>query len=127
MVFSHHKSVAKALYEGFDGYNPVVITGETKGEDREKYIKDFQEKPTYTFYDNMGIYIYNRKILSFIEKNKRLDVNDLVSKLLDNNKTVCGYISEEPYYWIDVGEHADYEKANEEFQKRRNIFLRISS
>jgi NDP-sugar pyrophosphorylase family protein len=87
-------------------------------------IKDFREKPTYTFYDNMGIYIYNRDILNFIEKNKRLDVNDLVLELLDKNRNVCGYISEEPYYWIDVGEHADYEKANEEFQKRRNQFLK---
>lgn len=44
VVFSYHRSVAKSLYEGFSEYNPVVITGETKGDDREKYIKDFQEK-----------------------------------------------------------------------------------
>ncbi len=91
--------------------------------DAEQRITNFREKPTYTFYDNMGIYVYNRSVAASIERNKRLDANTLVLKLIAEGKKVFGYLSKEQYYWIDVGHHADYEKANEEFEKRREAFL----
>jgi NDP-sugar pyrophosphorylase family protein len=79
--------------------------------DSRSIVTDFREKPTFKFNDNMGIYIYNRATLEFIEKNKRLDLNDLVLKLIKAKKTVYGYnVSNSPYYWIDIGQHADYEK-----------------
>ena len=86
-------------------------------------IKSFVEKPTYTYHDNMGIYVYNRKALSYIEKDKKTDLNDLVSRLLEKEEKVCGFLSGDPYYWIDIGQHADYEKANIEFEKRKEEFL----
>jgi NDP-sugar pyrophosphorylase family protein len=92
--------------------------------DKENRITDFREKPTYTFNDNMGIYIYNRRALEYIPRNKRLDMNDLVLDLIRHEQKVIGYISKEQYYWIDVGQHADYEKANQVFLENRDSFLR---
>jgi len=87
-------------------------------------VTNFKEKPVFTYHDNMGIYIYNRKVLNYIEKNKRLDFNELVRLLLDKKEKVLGYLSEKPYYWIDIGQHADYERANKEFKKFRGEFLK---
>jgi len=87
-------------------------------------VTDFKEKPVVTYHDNMGIYIYNRKVLNHIEKNKRLDFNELVLRLLGKREKVLGYLSEKPYYWIDIGQHADYEQANGEFEQHKGDFLK---
>jgi NDP-mannose synthase len=91
--------------------------------DEKQRITGFREKPTFVFHDNMGIYVYSRSVMKWVERDKKLDVNVLVAKLVEEKKNVFGYISKEEYFWIDVGQHADYEKANEEFEKRRSAFL----
>ena len=92
--------------------------------DESYRITDFNEKPTYTFYDNMGIYIYNRSVVSQIERNKRLDLNVLVLNLIEKQKNIYGFLSKEPYYWIDMGKHGDYELANSEFELHKDEFLK---
>jgi NDP-sugar pyrophosphorylase family protein len=77
-------------------------------------IVDYIEKPTYTFTVSMGIYVFNHDILKYIEPNKYLDFPDLVKRLLGQGQQVVSY----PFdgYWLDVGNHSDYERAVEEFQ-----------
>ena len=87
-------------------------------------ITSFEEKPTRTFLDNMGIYIYRKSVAERIEQGARLDVNQLVVDMLSRGEKVCGFVSSEPYYWIDIGQHGDYEKANEVFASKRDQFLR---
>lgn len=41
-LFAHHKDVIVALEKGLKKYKPVVITGETKDTDRQKFIHLFQ-------------------------------------------------------------------------------------
>jgi NDP-sugar pyrophosphorylase family protein len=90
------------------------------GQDR---VTGIEEKPTYRFNDNMGIYVYNRSAVSFIPQNQRTDLNVLMESLIKENLPVFGYRSQGPYYWIDIGQHAEYDKANEEFEKHREVFL----
>jgi NDP-sugar pyrophosphorylase family protein len=71
----------------------------------------------------MGIYVYNRSTVSLLPKNERTDLNVLMEKLIRENRPVFGYRSEAPYYWIDIGQHAEYEKANHEFERNREMFL----
>ncbi len=90
------------------------------GQDR---VTGIEEKPTYRFNDNMGIYVYNRSTVSFLPRNQRTDLNVLMETLIGKNLPVFGYRSQDPYYWIDIGQHAEYEKANAEFEKYREVFL----
>ncbi len=87
-------------------------------------VEEFIEKPTYTFQDNMGVYIYNRRALGYIQQNKRLDFNILVGEMIQTGEDIFAYKSQDPYFWIDIGQHADFERANEEFSKRKNEFLK---
>jgi NDP-sugar pyrophosphorylase family protein len=77
-------------------------------------ITDYIEKPVYTFNVSMGIYIFNSQIIQYIEPHKYLDFPDLVKRLLMNNHKVLSY----PFngYWLDIGNHSDYEKALEEYE-----------
>jgi dTDP-glucose pyrophosphorylase len=72
-------------------------------------VKSFKEKPTYTYYSNGGIYLIKRQLLEFIPKNNFYNATDLMEDLIQQNKKVISF----PFsgYWLDVGKHEDYEKA----------------
>lgn len=74
------------------------------------HVVNFREKPTYTYYSNGGIYLIKRDCLDFIPKNSFYDATDLMEILIKSNKKVISY----PLvgYWLDIGRHEDYEKAN---------------
>jgi dTDP-glucose pyrophosphorylase/mRNA-degrading endonuclease RelE of RelBE toxin-antitoxin system len=73
------------------------------------HVVDFKEKPTYTYYSNGGIYLMKRSVLDYIPKNTHFNATDLMEKLIAENKKVVSY----PLvgYWLDVGKHEDFEKA----------------
>jgi NDP-mannose synthase len=77
-------------------------------------ITDYVEKPTYTFKVSMGVYVFSIDVLQYIEPKKYLDFPNLVKQLLVHGKKVVSY----PFdgYWLDIGNHNDYEKALEEFE-----------
>jgi dTDP-glucose pyrophosphorylase len=78
---------------------------ETEGQ----IVVGFKEKPTYTHYSNAGIYLMKREVIGFIPKDTHFDATDLMEKLINSGKKVVSY----PLvgYWLDIGRHEDYEKA----------------
>jgi NDP-sugar pyrophosphorylase family protein len=84
-------------------------------------IIGYIEKPTYNFLVSMGIYVFEPGVLSFIERNKYLDLPDLVLKLIAAGEHVVTF----PYdgYWMDLGRLDDYEQAVQDFEKIRPQIL----
>jgi len=78
-------------------------------------IKSFKEKPTYTYFSNGGIYLMKRSILSLIPKNSFFNATDLIDDLISKNKKVVSFSLNG--YWLDVGKHDDYNKAQEDINK----------
>lgn len=78
-------------------------------ETNDGQVKNFKEKPTYTYYSNGGIYIMKREMLHFIPKGKFYNATDLMEYLIQKNYKVISF----PFsgYWLDVGKHEDFEKA----------------
>jgi len=77
----------------------------------ENQIKSFKEKPTYTKYANAGIYMIKKVFINDIPKNEFYNTTDLIEKLLNLNQKI---IDSPIYgYWIDIGQHDDYQKAQE--------------
>ena len=76
-------------------------------------ITDYIEKPLHIFQVSMGVYVFEREVVHYIEPHKHLDFPDLVKRLLANGRSVVSY----PFdgYWLDIGNHSDYEKALEEY------------
>jgi len=69
----------------------------------------------------MGIYLFEPEILKYIPANQRLDLPELVIKLMQDGKKVNVFNFEG--YWLDIGRHDDYERAIEEFAAHRVDFL----
>jgi len=88
---------------------------------QDGWVRDYIEKPIYHYTVSTGIYIFEPTILRYIERAKRLDLPELVLRLLKENQKVNVYNFEG--YWLDIGRHDDYETAASEFIKHREMFL----
>jgi dTDP-glucose pyrophosphorylase len=75
-------------------------------------VKGFIEKPTYTHYSNAGIYLMKREVAEMVPSNQCFNATDLMEKLISDGKKVVSF----PFsgYWLDIGRHKDFEKANKE-------------
>ena len=87
----------------------VIIT------DDQQRIRQFLEKPSWgeVFSDtiNTGIYVLDPKIFGYFDKNKVFDFSqDLFPMMLEKGDPLFGYTAQG--YWCDVGNLAEYMKAN---------------
>ena len=75
----------------------------------QDFIKGFQEKPTYTYMSNAGIYLLNTSNIEFIPNAGRFDATDFIDFLIKNQKKISAF----PLYcyWLDIGKPKDFEKA----------------
>lgn len=80
----------------------------------EAQVKSFREKPTYTYYSNGGIYLMKKEVLEYIPKDTFYNATDLMENLINNGLKVISY----PFsgYWLDVGKHEDFSKAQSDIQ-----------
>jgi len=77
-------------------------------------ISSFKEKPTYTYQSNAGIYLIKKEALTQIPANSYFNATDLIELLIQQQQKVIHYpiLS----YWLDIGRHEDYQKAQEDIE-----------
>lgn len=74
-----------------------------------------EEKPSQNIFINAGIYVISPELLSYIPKQTRYDMPQLINTALNDGKQInCYPVSD---YWLDIGTPQDYLKASEEFDK----------
>lgn len=86
--------------------------------DENNYVKQLKEKPKYSYYSNAGIYILNSNLIKLIPKNTFYDITDLMDKIISLNRKIITFPING--YWLDIGKHDDYKKAQEDI-KHLNI------
>ncbi len=80
-------------------------------------VQKLTEKPKQNFLVNAGMYLLDPVAYDYIPKNKRYDMTDLIESLIADGKRVVSFPIME--YWLDIGQHADYEQANVDQEKRK--------
>jgi dTDP-glucose pyrophosphorylase len=80
--------------------------------DEQNKVISLKEKPKYTYYSNAGIYIIHKKLLKLIPEDQFYDITDLMERILEMNLKLVTYPING--YWLDVGKHEDFEKANKD-------------
>lgn len=83
-------------------------------ETQDENILSFKEKPTYTYYSNGGIYLMKKACLDFIPKKAFYNATDLMELLITKGEKVTSYPLRG--YWLDIGKHDDYNKAQEDIK-----------
>jgi dTDP-glucose pyrophosphorylase len=76
-----------------------------------RHIQGIKEKPSYNYYANAGIYLIRKELLQLIPDNEFFNATDFIDLLVSKNHKVIRF----PLtgYWIDIGKHEDYNKAQE--------------
>ena len=92
---------------------------ELDGADR---VSRYVEKPSYSYLASMGVYVLSSRVLRFIPPGERFDLPALVGAMVDAGEHVTAF--EHRGYWLDIGQAADYAKAQEDFAAIRNRLLR---
>jgi NDP-sugar pyrophosphorylase family protein len=75
---------------------------------------DITEKPTYSYNTNGGMYIVRKEHLKMIPTNETFSAVDFVELLLKEKKKVTLY--KHYGYWLDIGNHHDYLRAQHDIQ-----------
>jgi len=78
----------------------------------DRSIQSFKEKPTYTYFANAGIYLMKKSIIEEIPFNQLFNATDLLERLIKKKFKVRSFPLRG--YWLDIGKHDDYNKAQED-------------
>jgi dTDP-glucose pyrophosphorylase/CBS domain-containing protein len=112
MLTYHRKHLAE-LTVGVRKYDMQVPFGvvECNGE----RITRLREKPSLSFFINAGTYLLEPSAWDYIPEGQQFDMTDLIQALLDDGRPVASFPIME--YWLDVGRHEDYQRAQEDVRK----------
>ncbi len=108
-MLDHHISTGAALTVGAVPYTvsiPYAIM-RTEG----NHVRGLEEKPTFNYFANGGVYIMRSKLLERIPKGEYLDAPDFIERLISEGEKVEMFPIDGG--WIDIGNPDDFRTANE--------------
>lgn len=85
------------------------------------WLTGYREKPTFHFDVSMGVYVFRRSVRELIEPGRRLDVPELIGRIMQRGGRVRCYAAR--CYWLDIGRPDDYARAQQEFERDPGVFL----
>jgi dTDP-glucose pyrophosphorylase/CBS domain-containing protein len=112
-MLAYHRKHRAILTAGVRKYEMQVPFGVVECEDVR--ITNLQEKPSLSFFINAGTYLLEPSACDYIPEGCPFDMTDLIQKLLAAGRRVVSFPIME--YWLDVGRHEDYQKAQEDVLK----------
>jgi dTDP-glucose pyrophosphorylase len=81
-------------------------------------VERIKEKPVFNYVVvNAGLYLLEPSVYPFVPSGQPSDMTDLIQRLLDAGRPVCSFPIRE--YWLDIGDHKDYEKAQHHIKEVR--------
>jgi dTDP-glucose pyrophosphorylase/CBS domain-containing protein len=82
-------------------------------------VSALKEKPQMLFLVNAGVYLLEPKVYEFIPNGEHFNMTDLIQWLLNSDHTIASFPIIE--YWLDIGQLADYEQAQDDMKQLGNL------
>lgn len=108
-MLAYHREQCADLTVAVQRYEVQVPYGVIECEGA--FVRRLAEKPVLGFVVNAGIYLLEPSVHRLIPAGERYDMTELIQRLLDEGRPVAPFPIRE--YWLDIGQHADYERAQE--------------
>ncbi len=83
-------------------------------ESQDNLITAMVEKPTYRYRINTGIYVLSPECVASVKPNTKIDLPTLLAQRMQKEEKVGIYTSYD--YWLDIGQMADYQKAQQDIK-----------
>ena len=109
LVEFHRRSKAIATL-GVCERETVVSLG-VIGLDGDSRLRSYVEKPSYRYLVSMGVNVFDRRALDYIQKNEFLGIPELAHRLMSADEKVMGFKNKAE--WLDIGRPEDYQTAQE--------------
>jgi len=78
------------------------------------FVRELVEKPSLSFFVNAGIYLLEPSVYHYVPNGQHFDMTDLIQRLLEEQRPIASFPIVE--YWLDIGQPADYDQAQEDIQ-----------
>lgn len=114
-MLNFHRQHQALMTVGVRKYELMVPFGVVECEGAR--ITGLREKPSKTFFINAGIYLIDPEAYDLIPNGKYYDMTDLIDKLINSKEMVASFPIFE--YWLDIGSHEDYQRAQEDILNGR--------
>lgn len=115
-MYLHHKRSGAEITIGAIPYNlsvPYAILTTEQGR-----VTALEEKPSYSYYANGGIYMISNHLLSSLPDDQRTDATDLIEQTIESGGKVGYFLIDGT--WIDIGTPADFSHARELMRHRES-------
>ncbi len=96
----------------------AILTIDTQNPDLHK-VAGIEEKPSFSFYANAGIYIFSNDILRNVPPGRRVDATDLISEAIASGRRTTYFPIKGT--WIDIGSPVDFRQAAELMKHHRSM------
>lgn len=83
----------------------------------DSFLVDMVEKPTYRYKINTGIYVLSSECVGDVEVSERIDMPSLLQRRIDKGFKIATAVHRG--YWLDIGQMADYQKAQQDIKSLR--------
>ncbi len=103
----YHQKLGAVMTVAVRRYAVQVPYGVIESEGAD--IQRLREKPQLDFFVNAGIYLLEPEVYRHITVGKHLNMTDLIETLIAQGQRVVSFPVRE--YWLDIGQPADYERA----------------
>lgn len=110
-MLEHHRAHDALATVGAREYSFEVPFGVIEFEDSR--LLQIVEKPVHRHLVNAGIYVLSPQVLGMFERGQRLDMPDLLARVVADGGGASVFPLRE--YWLDIGVHSDLERARLEF------------
>jgi NDP-sugar pyrophosphorylase family protein len=112
-MYAYHQEQSAALTVAVRKYEFTVPYGVVESEDG--FVTRLVEKPSLGFFVNAGIYLLEPEAFARIPKQQHINMTEIIDLLVVEGKRVASFPIHE--YWLDIGQHADYQKAQEDMKR----------
>ncbi|MEA4821523.1 MAG: sugar phosphate nucleotidyltransferase [Erysipelotrichales bacterium] len=83
-------------------------------EEKDGFIQQLTEKPSFEFLTNTGLYVVNKETLNYIHENEVISMPEVCERIIMNNHKVGVYKILEDN-WLDMGQIEELESMREKF------------
>lgn len=112
-MLAYHRKYGADLTVAVRRYDLQVPYGVIESEG--VLVRQVREKPLFGLLVNAGIYLLEPSVHHYIPKG-RFDMTDLIKRLVEDGRPVVSFPIIE--YWLDIGQHGDYEQAQKDVKNR---------
>lgn len=114
-MLEYHLENRAAITVGTRKYDMAVPYGVVQSDGAQ--VTALNEKPKLEMFVNAGIYVLEPWVTREVPRGIYSDMTSLIQSLLDQGKTVANFPIHE--YWIDIGNHDDYRRAQDDHSNGR--------